>query len=46
MNFLEALAVVADQQSYTGPIISSYGYHLLKPVGEKPKLAISDEISC
>jgi len=43
ISIIEALAVVGDQQSYTGPISSSYGYHLLKPVGEKPKLAISDE---
>jgi peptidyl-prolyl cis-trans isomerase C len=43
ISIIEALAVVADQQSYIGPISSSYGYHLLKPVGEKPKLAISDE---
>ncbi|MFT5653855.1 MAG: peptidyl-prolyl cis-trans isomerase C [Psychromonas sp.] len=43
MSIIEALAAVTDQQSYTGPITSSYGYHLLKPVGEKPTLAISDE---
>ncbi|MGK0406132.1 MAG: peptidyl-prolyl cis-trans isomerase C [Oleispira sp.] len=43
ISIIEALALVGDQQSYVGPITSSYGYHLLKPVGEKPKLAISDE---
>jgi peptidyl-prolyl cis-trans isomerase C len=43
ISIIEALARSDDQQSYTGPITSSYGYHLLKPVGEKPKLALSDE---
>jgi peptidyl-prolyl cis-trans isomerase C len=43
ISVIEALALVDNQQSYTGPIASPYGYHLLKPVGEKPKLALSDE---
>ena len=43
LSLVEALALVDDQQSYTGPIPSPYGYHLLKPIGEKPKLALSDE---
>ncbi len=43
ISIIEALARSDDKQSYTGPITSSYGYHLLKPVGEKPKLALSDE---
>ena len=43
ISIIQALALAGDQQTYTGPVTSSYGYHLLKPVGEKPKLAISDE---
>jgi len=43
LSLIEALARHDDQQTFTGPIESQYGYHLLKPVGEKPKLAIHDD---
>ena len=43
LSIIEALALAEDQQSYIGPISSTYGYHLLKPIGTKPKLALSEE---
>jgi peptidyl-prolyl cis-trans isomerase C len=43
LSIVEALALSEDKQSYIGPVPSHLGYHLLKPVGDKPKLAISDE---
>lgn len=43
IEIVKALALSDDKKSFTGPVQSSYGYHLLKPIGEKPKLAISDE---
>lgn len=43
IEIITALALVDEKKIFTGPVQSSYGYHLLKPVGEKPKLAISDE---
>lgn len=39
---ITALATHNDQKSFAGPVESPLGFHLLKPVGEKPKLAISD----
>jgi len=43
IEIVTALALFDEKKTFTGPVQSSYGYHLLKPVGEKPKLAISDE---
>lgn len=43
IEIITALALFDEEKTFTGPVQSSYGYHLLKPVGEKPKLAISDE---
>jgi peptidyl-prolyl cis-trans isomerase C len=42
ISVITALSHHDDHKSYTGPIESALGFHLLKPVGEKPKLAISD----
>jgi peptidyl-prolyl cis-trans isomerase C len=39
---ITALATHDDQKSFAGPVESPLGFHLLKPVGDKPKLAISD----
>lgn len=43
LSVIEALARAEDQQHYIGPVPSHYGYHLIKPVGNKPKLALSEE---
>jgi peptidyl-prolyl cis-trans isomerase C len=43
LSIIEALAVINDAQHFAGPIKSHLGYHLLKPVGDKPQLALSDE---
>jgi peptidyl-prolyl cis-trans isomerase C len=40
---ITALATHDDQKSFAGPIETPLGFHLLKPVGEKPKLALSDQ---
>lgn len=40
---ITALATHDDNKSYAGPIETPLGFHLLKPVGEKPKLAISEQ---
>jgi peptidyl-prolyl cis-trans isomerase C len=40
---ITALANCHEEKSFTGPVKTQFGYHLLKPVGEKPKLAISDD---
>jgi len=42
ITVITALATHDDQKSFAGPVESPLGFHLLKPVGEKPKLAISD----
>ena len=43
LELVEALALHDSDKNFTGPIESHYGFHLLKPVGEKPKLAIHDD---
>ena len=43
IEIITALANFDGKKTFIGPVFSSFGYHLLKPVGEKPKLAISDE---
>jgi len=40
---ITALATHDDKKSFAGPVESALGFHLLKPVGEKPKLAISEQ---
>ncbi len=42
IEIINALAIHDDQKPFTGPVSTPLGFHLLKPVGEKPKLAISD----
>jgi peptidyl-prolyl cis-trans isomerase C len=42
IEIINALAVHDDQKSFTGPVPTLLGFHLLKPVGEKPKLAVND----
>lgn len=44
-EIVTALASYDDQNGFTGPIQTSLGFHLLKPVGDKPKLAIDDQTS-
>ncbi len=43
LTIIEGLAVADSQKSYVGPVRTDLGYHLLKPVGDKPKLALSDD---
>ena len=40
---ITALATHNDEKAFLGPIESPLGFHLLKPVGVKPKLALSDQ---
>lgn len=40
---IEALARHDGNKSFSGPVETQYGYHLLKPVGDKPKLALHDD---
>lgn len=40
---IKALATHDDKKTFAGPVESALGFHLLKPVGEKPKLAISEQ---
>jgi peptidyl-prolyl cis-trans isomerase C len=43
LEIITALASHNDQKTYTGPVTTQLGFHLLKPVGEKPRLVISDQ---
>jgi peptidyl-prolyl cis-trans isomerase C len=43
LELVEALALHDSDKSFSGPVETHYGFHLLKPVGEKPKLAIHDD---
>ena len=43
ISVVEALALADEHKTHIGPVQSPFGYHLLKPIGEKPKLALSDE---
>lgn len=43
LSLVTALANHSDDKTFAGPIESPLGFHLLKPVGEKPSLAISDD---
>lgn len=43
LSIIETLAAADSQKNYAGPVSTELGYHLLKPVGDKPKLALSDE---
>ena len=43
IEIITALASYDGKKTFTGPVSSAFGYHLLKPVGEKPRLAIGDE---
>ncbi len=42
LEVITALASCSNDKTFTGPVKTQFGFHLLKPVGEKPKLAISD----
>lgn len=42
IEVITALANHNNDKGYAGPIKTTLGFHLLKPVGEKPKIAISD----
>jgi len=43
IELITALATHDDEKKFIGPIETTLGFHLLKPVGEKPKLALSDQ---
>jgi peptidyl-prolyl cis-trans isomerase C len=43
LAIITALATHNDEKSFIGPIETPLGFHLLKPVGEKPTLALSDQ---
>lgn len=43
LTIIEGLAAADNQKNYVGPVRTDLGYHLLKPVGDKPKLALSDD---
>jgi peptidyl-prolyl cis-trans isomerase C len=43
LEIISALANHNDQKTYAGPVATDLGFHLLKPVGEKPRLALSDQ---
>lgn len=43
LSLVTALANHSDDKTFAGPIESPLGFHLLKPIGEKPTLAISDD---
>ncbi len=43
LEIINALATHDDNQAFAGPVATSLGFHLLKPVGEKPKVAIDDQ---
>lgn len=43
IELITALATHNDEKKFIGPIETMLGFHLLKPVGEKPKLALSDQ---
>lgn len=41
-TLIDALADSGDD-SFTGPVETGYGHHLLKPVGEKPSRVLRDQ---
>lgn len=43
LEIINALAMHDDHQEFTGPVSTTLGFHLLKPVGDKPKVAIDDQ---
>lgn len=43
LEVITALASCDEEKTFTGPVETQFGFHLLKPVGERPKLAISDD---
>jgi peptidyl-prolyl cis-trans isomerase C len=43
LSLITALANHNDEKTFAGPVESPLGFHLLKPVGEKPTLALSDD---
>lgn len=43
LEVISALASCSEEKTFAGPVKTQFGFHLLKPVGEKPKLAISDD---
>lgn len=43
IELINALATHDDTKSFAGPVETPLGFHLLKPVGDKPRLALSDQ---
>jgi peptidyl-prolyl cis-trans isomerase C len=43
IEIITALATHDDKKKFIGPVETTLGFHLLKPVGDKPKLALSDQ---
>jgi len=44
-NIIQALVEVPDEAQYTQPVQSHFGFHVLKPVGQKPDAIFSDELA-